>query len=169
MSQTVDASTRYHQAQVLGWGKKVKPPSVVLDEDANGCTARKGAAPRAAVEDELFPPQSKNNNNNATAMNVWDPLVCKKDRIDRCERLVEERRQEDRKHAASPCLDQYNMEIVSVREPAFTPSHSGLDTAYLAHLVLLLDFTTFHPTRRSRVQSPRVHSVFEFKPCLNTV
>jgi hypothetical protein len=25
--------------------------------------------------DELFPPQSKNNNNNATAMNVWDPLV----------------------------------------------------------------------------------------------
>ncbi|KAJ7740688.1 hypothetical protein DFH07DRAFT_64161 [Mycena maculata] len=91
-----------------GWGKKVKPPSMVLDEDVNGFKAshnkRKGAPGKG---------KGRKNKNAAPPINVWDPAepydplrpndyneykVWKmKDRIDRRERIAEERQRAVRK------------------------------------------------------------------------
>ncbi|KAI0059091.1 hypothetical protein BV25DRAFT_1809732, partial [Artomyces pyxidatus] len=91
------------QSQKSGWGKKVKPPSMVLDEDVNGFRAsskRKGGG-------------KKNRKKNFQQLAVWDPteqydpsrpndyneykIWKRKDREERLERLAEQRRLEDRK------------------------------------------------------------------------
>lgn len=93
-------------SQPQGWGKKVKPPSMVLDEDINGFKSshkRKGGRGRGKK------------NKNVLLVATWEPLEPydplrpndynefkawkQKDRIERRERLAEERRLEERKRS----------------------------------------------------------------------
>ncbi|KAJ7582792.1 hypothetical protein C8J56DRAFT_1015496 [Mycena floridula] len=95
-----------------GWGKKVKPPSMILDEDVNGFKAtqkkrtNKGRgkknrnAPLVAVWDptepyELLRPNDYNE------YKVWQ----QKDRIDRRERLAEQRQDERKRGRHSDYSD----------------------------------------------------------------
>ncbi|KAH9857619.1 hypothetical protein C2E23DRAFT_770503 [Lenzites betulinus] len=89
-----------------GWGRKVKPPSMVLDEDVNGFKNRRGGKREGG--------KKKGKKKNQQALVVWDPnetydpmrpndynefkMWQRKERAERRERLIEEqRRGEDRK------------------------------------------------------------------------
>ncbi|GLB35006.1 putative RNA recognition motif containing protein [Lyophyllum shimeji] len=91
-----------------GWGKKVKPPSMVLDEDVNGFKASHNSKKKGKGK-------GKKNKNAALAVAAWDPaepydplrpndynefkVWKQKERIERRERLAEQRRLDERKRS----------------------------------------------------------------------
>ncbi|KAI0654793.1 hypothetical protein C8Q70DRAFT_925134, partial [Cubamyces menziesii] len=110
------------QPQGQGWGRKVKPPSMVLDDDVNGFKARMGGGKR-----EGGGKKKGKKNKNQQALAVWDPnepydpmrpndynefkIWQRKEREERRERMLEERRRgEDRKRyrRSSSYSDSYH-------------------------------------------------------------
>ncbi|PCH38430.1 hypothetical protein WOLCODRAFT_136270 [Wolfiporia cocos MD-104 SS10] len=97
------------QSQGQGWGKKVKPPSMILDEDVNGFRAHRGERRGGGGGKK-----KGKKNKNAPVIAVWDPtepydpmrpsdyneykIYKRKEREERRERMLEERRRaEERK------------------------------------------------------------------------
>ncbi|KAI5119082.1 hypothetical protein M0805_004855 [Coniferiporia weirii] len=96
----------------LGWGKKIKPPSMVLDEDVNGFKAGRRKNNNAGGGK-----RKGRKNKNAPVAPTWDPMETysalrpndyyeykawkKRELVERRERLAEERRQAERKRFRS--------------------------------------------------------------------
>ncbi|CDO68874.1 hypothetical protein BN946_scf185000.g17 [Trametes cinnabarina] len=121
-SSKSDNPSSQAQPQSQGWGRKVKPPSMVLDEDVNGFKAQRGGK-----RDGGGGGKKKNKKNKFQAVAIWNPdepydpmrpndynefkIWQRREREERRERILEERRRgEDRKRyrRSSSYSDSYH-------------------------------------------------------------
>lgn len=125
-SSTVAKNKEAPSATTQGWGRKVKPPSMILDEDVNGFKAgnqgnkknKAGKGKNKKVQSYFSQELPRTNpsflkNKNVPLIPTWDPMEAydplrpndyneyklwrTKERIDRRERIAEQRRMEERK------------------------------------------------------------------------
>ncbi|KAI0373276.1 hypothetical protein BV20DRAFT_1119323 [Pilatotrama ljubarskyi] len=111
------------QPQSQGWGRKVKPPSMILDDDVNGFKARRGGKREGGGGGKKKGKKHKNQQ----ALAVWDPnevydpmrpndynefkIWQRKEREERRERMLEERRRDEarkRYRRSSSYSDSYH-------------------------------------------------------------
>ncbi|KAI0933581.1 hypothetical protein AcV5_005689 [Taiwanofungus camphoratus] len=135
---TKPAETQPTQPQGQGWGKKVKPPSMILDEDINGFKAQRGERRGGGKK-------KGKKNKNLPVIPVWDPsesydpmrpndygeykIYKRKEREERRERLLaEKRRAEERKRyrRSSSYSDSYGSDSEDER-PRKTGRYDDLD------------------------------------------
>ncbi|KAI0081385.1 hypothetical protein K474DRAFT_1613500 [Panus rudis PR-1116 ss-1] len=110
---TSNEASEQQPATSQGWGKKIKPPSMVLDEDVNGFRATRGGKKGGAGGKK-----GKKKNKHAAVVPTWDPteqydpmrpndynefkIYQRREREERRERLLAERRRaEERKRYRS--------------------------------------------------------------------
>ncbi|KAM5542612.1 hypothetical protein V8D89_003573 [Ganoderma adspersum] len=128
-----------------GWGRKVKPPSMILEEDVNGFKGRKSGKRDGAGAGGGGKKKGKKNKN-APAMAVWNPDEAydpmrpndynefkhwqRRDREERRERILEERRRgDDRKRyrRSSSYSDSYHSGSEDERPPRKTGRYEERD------------------------------------------
>ena len=185
-----DAQPSSAHPTATGWGKKVKPPSMVLDEDINGFKASrnkkktgKGRARKVTISSALFRHYiTQFQTKHAPVVVAWDPtepydplrpndyndykLWRERERIDRRERLADQRRLEDRKRSRrSQSYSDSDGPDSEHERPRKTGALSPLNSSLSKHLLKGDSRNTMNtgPDPMMPLQSSSTHHSLEMK------